>query len=132
MRTGTSAIKKIGVTVAAAAAMTGAGVVAGVPAAHADGEWCNNWVCIKTYDTGTYLGRVELSVWSSSLGGTVTGKVWTTNGWSAETKRETVGAFTTYRDYVYPQRHFPAGTRLCGEGRLSGRSVGLPCVTITN
>ncbi|WP_433469421.1 hypothetical protein [Spirillospora sp. CA-128828] len=115
---------------ATAAAVAGASVVASAPA-HAAGEWCNNWVCIETYDTGTYLGRVELNVWSSSLGGTVTGRVWTTNGWSANTKRETVGAFTTYRDYVYPQRRFPAGTRLCGEGWLDGRSVGLPCVTIT-
>ncbi|TDC47525.1 hypothetical protein E1281_26165 [Actinomadura sp. KC345] len=129
MRIGKKAIKRIGVTLAATAAATGATVVAGVPA-QAAGEWCNNWVCIETYDTGTYLGRVELNVWSSSLGGTVTGRVWTTNGWSARTKTETVGKFTTYRGYVYPQRHFPSGTRLCGEGWLDGRSVGLPCVTI--
>lgn len=130
MRIGQSAIKRAGVTLAATAAVGGASVVVSTPA-HAAGEWCNNWVCIETYDTGTYLGRVELNVWSSSYGGTVTGRVWTTNGWSANTKRETVGKFTTYRGYVYPQRHFPAGTRLCGEGWLDGRSVGLPCVTIT-
>lgn len=42
----------------------------------------------------------------------------------------TAAAFRTYRDQAYPQRHFPAGTRLCAEGFRGGSSVGLPCVTL--
>ena len=49
----------------------------------------------------------------------ITARVWTTNGWSARTKAENVAAFRTYRDQAYPQRHFPAGTRLCAE-RIRG------------
>ncbi|MEJ8643690.1 hypothetical protein WKI68_24595 [Streptomyces sp. MS1.HAVA.3] len=59
-------------------------------------------------------------------------RVWTTSGWSANTKAEDVAAFRTYRDRAYPQRHFPAGTRLCAEGFRGGASVGLPCVTLSN
>ncbi|QCX74242.1 hypothetical protein C9F11_02695 [Streptomyces sp. YIM 121038] len=107
-------------------------VVATGPSAVADGKWCNHSVCIETYDTGTYLGRVEVSVTNTNRPHRISARVWTTNGWSAHTKVEDVAAFRTYRDQAYPQRHFPAGTRLCAEGFRGGESVGLPCVTLTN
>ncbi|MDG4862606.1 hypothetical protein P8605_31160 [Streptomyces sp. T-3] len=106
--------------------------VAGGPPAAADGKWCNNSVCIETYDSGNYLGRVEVSVTNTNQPHRMSARVWTTNGWSANTKVEDVSAFRTYRDQAYPQRHFPAGTRLCAEGFRGGQSVGLPCVTITD
>ncbi|MFI6275265.1 hypothetical protein [Streptomyces sp. NPDC050988] len=93
-RNSCSIAKKITAGIGPLAAALGSVVVAGPPAA-ANGKWCNHSVCIETYDTGTYLGRV-------------------------------------YRDQAYPQRHFPAGTRLCAEGFRGGTGVGLPCVTLTN
>ncbi|MEV5607608.1 hypothetical protein [Streptomyces sp. NPDC052225] len=124
-------LKQIVSGAGAVAAALGCVLVAGPPAA-ADGKWCNNAVCIETYDTGTYLGRVEVSVINGNQPHTISARVWTTNGWSAHTKVEDVAAFRTYRDQAYPQRHFPAGTRLCAEGFRGGESVGLPCVTITD
>ncbi|MCQ4214035.1 MULTISPECIES: hypothetical protein [Streptomyces] len=124
-------VKKIVSGFGAVAAALGCLVVAGPPAV-ADGKWCNNAVCIETYDTGTYLGRVEVSVINTNQPHTISARVWTTDGWSATTKTEDVAAFRTYRDQAYPQRHFAAGTRLCAEGFRGGDSVGLPCVTITN
>ncbi|MEU9500086.1 hypothetical protein [Streptomyces sp. NPDC048196] len=106
-------------------------LVAGPPAAAA-GKWCNHAVCIETYDIGTYLGRVEVSVVNSNQPHRISARVWTTNGWSANAKVEDVAAFRTYRDQVYPQRHFPSGTRLCAEGFRGGESVGLPCVTLVD
>lgn len=97
----------------------------------ADGKWCNHSVCVETYDSGTYLGRVEVSVTNTNQPHRISARVWTTNGWSAHTKTEDVAKFRTYRDQAYPQRLFPAGTRLCAEGFRGGASVGLPCVTIT-
>ncbi|WP_079126475.1 hypothetical protein [Streptomyces sp. ERV7] len=122
--------KKIIAGVGTAALALGCVVAAGPPAA-ADGKWCNNSVCIQTYDIGTYLGRVEVSVVNTNQPHRIRARVWTTNGWSANTKVEDVSAFRTYRDQAYPQRHFPAGTRLCAEGFRGDASVGLPCVTIT-
>ncbi|WP_308296633.1 hypothetical protein [Streptomyces sp. ISL-44] len=75
-------------------------------------------------------GRSSAKVFRVQLQAPVA-RVWTTNGWSANTKVEDVAAFRTYRDQAYPQRHFPAGTRLCAEGFRGGSSVGLPCVTLT-
>lgn len=123
--------KKIVAGIGTAAAALGCVIAAGPPAA-ADGKWCNNSVCIQTYYIGTYLGRVEVSVINTNQPHRISARVWTTNGWSANTKVEDVAAFRTYRDQTYPQRHFPAGTRLCAEGFRGGDSVGLPCVTITN
>jgi hypothetical protein len=60
----------------------------------------------------------------------VNARVWSDNGWSAWTHTEDVGAFTTYRGWVYPQRHFPSQTRICVEGFKSGGSYGLPCFTV--
>ncbi|WP_143261882.1 hypothetical protein [Allokutzneria sp. NRRL B-24872] len=123
--------KRVGA--AASAAVVACGMVLVLtPSAQADGEWCNNQTCVKTYDTGTYLGRVEVSVWTQNRAGTTYAKVWTTSGWSANTGSQYVEAFRTYRGWVYPQRHFKAGTRLCAEGYKSGGKYGLPCVTITN
>ncbi|MFF5126496.1 hypothetical protein ACFY41_06070 [Streptomyces syringium] len=122
--------KKITAGIATAAAAIGCVIAAGPPAAAA-GKWCNHSVCIETYDRGTYLGRVEVSVVNTNQPHRISARVWTTNGWSARTKSEDVGAFRTYRDQAYPQRHFPAGTRLCAEGFRGGASVGLPCVTLT-
>ncbi|WP_240929958.1 hypothetical protein [Streptomyces coryli] len=113
------------------AAACGLVLAAGPPAA-AEGKWCNHSVCIETYDHGTYAGRVEVSVTNTNQPNRISARVWTTNGWSSPTKVEDVGAFRTYRDQAYPQRHFPAGTRLCAEGFRGGHSVGLPCVTLTN
>ncbi|NEB79316.1 hypothetical protein G3I40_29465 [Streptomyces sp. SID14478] len=124
-------IRKVLCGTGAFAAALGCVVAAG-PSAQADGKWCNNAVCIETYDTGTYLGRVEVSVININQPHTISARVWTTDGWSATTKTEDVAAFRTYRDQAYPQRKFPAGTRLCAEGFRGGESVGLPCVTITN
>lgn len=107
-------------------------VVVSAPQAAADGKWCNNSVCIETYDSGTYLGRVEVSVVNTNQPHRISARVWTTNGWGTHTKVEDVAAFRTYRDQAYPQRHFPAGTRLCAEGFRGGDSVGLPCVTLTD
>ncbi|MGW1375026.1 hypothetical protein ACWD6P_12240 [Streptomyces sp. NPDC002446] len=118
-------------SVGAAAAALGLVLVAGPPAAAA-GKWCNRSVCIETYDTGTYLGRVEVSVVNTNQPNTISARVWTTDGWSANTKVEDVATFRTYRDQAYPQRHFAPGTRLCAEGFRGGASVGLPCVTITD
>jgi len=126
-----TAFRKIVTGVAATAAAAGFVFAAGPPAT-ADGKWCNNAVCIETYDTGTYLGRVEVSVINTNQPHRITARVWTTDGWSAGTKVEDVDAFRTYRDQAYPQRHFAPGTRLCAEGFRSGESVGLPCVTITD
>jgi hypothetical protein len=111
--------------VAAAAAFTVAS-----PPAQAAGKWCNNQVCIESYDWGTYLGRLEVSLWTQNQGGRVNARVWSSNGWSAWTHTENVGAFTTYRGWVYPQRHFPSQTRICVEGFKSGGSYGLPCFTV--
>ncbi|MFJ8820883.1 hypothetical protein ACIREE_03780 [Streptomyces sp. NPDC102467] len=124
-------LNKIVSGIGAAAAALGCVLAAGAPAA-ADGKWCNNAVCIETYDSGTYLGRVEVSVINTNQPHRISARVWTTDGWSANTKVEDVDAFRTYRDQAYPQRHFAAGTRLCAEGFRGGESVGLPCVTITN
>ncbi|KJY28302.1 hypothetical protein VR46_38120 [Streptomyces sp. NRRL S-444] len=125
-----SVTKKIAAGVGTAAAALCCVVAAGPPAA-AEGKWCNNSVCIETYDDGTYLGRVEVSVTNTNQPNRIHARVWTTNGWSANTKVEDVAKFRTYRDQAYPQRHFPAGTRLCAEGFRGGSSVGLACVTIT-
>ncbi|MGY0489612.1 hypothetical protein [Streptomyces sp. WG-D5] len=123
--------QKIVSSAAAAVAALGCVIAAGQPAA-ADGKWCNNSVCIETYDTGTYLGRVEVSVVNTNQPNRIRARVWTTDGWSANTKVEDVAAFRTYRDQAYPQRHFAPGTRLCAEGFRGDTSVGLPCVTITD
>ncbi|MGW7415394.1 hypothetical protein [Streptomyces sp. NPDC054863] len=125
-----SITQKIAAGIGTAAAALGCVVAAGPPAA-AEGRWCNNSVCIETYDHGTYLGRVEVSVTNTNQPHRISARVWTTNGWSANTKVEDVAKFRTYRDQAYPQRHFPAGTRLCAEGFRGGDSVGLACVTIT-
>ncbi|MFI6475041.1 hypothetical protein ACIBL5_32835 [Streptomyces sp. NPDC050516] len=124
-------IKELASGIGVAAAALGCVIVAGPPAA-ADGKWCNNSVCIETYDSGDYLGRVEVSVVNTNGPHRISARVWTTNGWSARTKAEDVAKFRTYRDQAYPQRHFPGGTRLCAEGFRDGESVGLACVTITN
>src|SRR5262245_40037517 len=100
--------KKIASSAAAAVAALGCVIAAGQPAA-ADGKWCNNAVCIETYDTGTYLGRVEVSVINTNQPNRISARVWTTDGWSANTKVEDVAAFRTYRDQAYPQRHFAPG-----------------------
>ncbi|MEU1375474.1 hypothetical protein ABZ442_17700 [Streptomyces triculaminicus] len=126
-----TALRKIITAVGVAAAAVSVVFTAGPPAAAA-GKWCNNSVCIETYDTGTYLGRVEVSVTNTNQPNRISARVWTTNGWSANTKTEDVAKFRTYRDQAYPQRHFPAGTRLCAEGFRGGQSVGLPCVTLTS
>ncbi|WP_338693205.1 hypothetical protein V2W30_02355 [Streptomyces sp. Q6] len=123
-------LKKIVCGAGAVVVALGCVVAAGPPAA-ADGKWCNNAVCIETDDTGTYLGRVEVSVINTDQPHTISARVWTTDGWSAGTEVEDVAAFRTFRDQAYPQRHFPAGTRLCAEGFRGGESVGLPCVTLT-
>ncbi|MFJ9413364.1 hypothetical protein ACIRPT_04270 [Streptomyces sp. NPDC101227] len=125
-----TALRKIVTGIGATAAAVGIVFAAGPPATAA-GKWCNNAVCIETYDSGTYLGRVEVSVVNTNRPHRISARVWTTNGWGADTKVEDVDAFRTYRDQAYPQRHFPAGTRLCAEGFRGGESVGLPCVTIT-
>ncbi|MEU3503786.1 hypothetical protein ABZ726_24540 [Streptomyces hundungensis] len=122
--------RKLASGAAVAAAALSCVVVTGPPAA-ASGKWCNNAVCIETYDNGDYLGRVEVSVINTNQPHRIHARVWTTNGWSANTKVEDVSKFRTYRDQAYPQRHFPPGTRLCAEGFRGGESVGLPCVTIT-
>ena len=88
-------------------------------ATHARRSRQSRTVCIQTYGHGTYLGRVEVSVVNTNQPHQITARVWTTNGWSARTKAENVAAFRTYRDQAYPQRHFPAGTRLCAE-RIRG------------
>ncbi|MGW2227963.1 hypothetical protein [Streptomyces formicae] len=124
-------LRKIVAGIGATTAAVGLVLAAG-PTASADGKWCNNSVCIETYDSGTYLGRVEVSVINTNQPHRISARVWTTDGWSANTKVEDVDAFRTYRDQAYPQRHFPAGTRLCAEGFRGGDSVGLPCVTITD
>ncbi|MFF4951134.1 hypothetical protein ACWC2K_17325 [Streptomyces chattanoogensis] len=121
---------KILSAVGATAAAVGLVLVAGPPAA-ADGKWCNHSVCIKTYDTGTYLGRVEVSVVNTDEPHRISARVWTTSGWSARTKTKDVNASGTYRDKAYPQRHFPEGTRLCAEGFHGGESVGLTCITLS-
>ncbi|MFE5867124.1 hypothetical protein ACFQ6V_00580 [Streptomyces roseifaciens] len=123
--------KKILSGIGAMAAALGCVIASGPPAAAA-GKWCNHSVCIQTYDTGNYLGRVEVSVTNTNQPNRIRARVWTTNGWSAGTKTEDVAKFRTYRDQAYPQRHFPPGTRLCAEGFRGGASVGLPCTTITN
>ncbi|MFH8572925.1 hypothetical protein [Streptomyces sp. NPDC017993] len=127
--------KKIAAGIGATAAALGCVIAAGPPAAAA-GKWCNHSVCIETYDSGTYLGRVEVSVTNTNQPNRIRARVWVTNDrgnlWSANTKAEDVAKFRTYRDQAYPQRHFPSGTRLCAEGFRGGTSVGLPCVTITN
>lgn len=109
-------------------------VAAPASPAAAEGKWCNNSVCIETYDMGTYLGRVEVSVTNTNQPNRIRARVWVTNNrtdlWSANTKVEDVAAFRTYRDQAYPQRHFPSGARLCAEGFRNGQSVGLPCVTL--
>ncbi|UQX05426.1 hypothetical protein [Streptomyces sp. RerS4] len=117
--------------VGAAAAALAIVFAAGPPAA-ASGKWCNHSVCIETYDTGTYLGRVEVSVTNTNQPHRISARVWTTDGWSARTKVEDVAKFRTYRDHAYPQRRFAPGTRLCAEGFRGGASVGLPCVTLTD
>ncbi|TJZ57311.1 hypothetical protein FCH28_07730 [Streptomyces piniterrae] len=127
MNTFRKIVTGIGTTAAAVGIVFAAG-----PPATAAGKWCNNSVCIETYDTGTYLGRVEVSVTNTNQPHRISARVWATNGWSANTKVEDVAAFRTYRDQAYPQRHFPAGTRLCAEGFRGDDSVGLPCVTITD
>ncbi|MCP3802884.1 hypothetical protein NLX83_26770 [Allokutzneria sp. A3M-2-11 16] len=124
-----TALKRLGAAASATVAALGMVFVL-TPSAQADGEWCNNQTCIRTYDTGTYLGRVEVSVWTQNRAGTTYAKVWTTNGWSQTTRSEYVDAFRTYRGQVYPQRHFPNQTRLCAEGYKSGGKYGLPCVTL--
>ncbi|MFE0255101.1 hypothetical protein [Streptomyces sp. NPDC059010] len=126
-----SAYREIVTGIGATAAAVGIVFAAGPPAT-AEGKWCNNSVCIETYDNGTYLGRVEVSVTNTNQPNRISARVWTTNGWSANMKTEDVAAFRTYRDQAYPQRHFPAGTRLCAEGFRGGSSVGLPCVTISD
>ncbi len=127
-------LRKIVTATATTAAAVGIVFSAGPPAT-ADGKWCNHSVCIETYDTGTYLGRVEVSVTNTNQPNRISARVWVTNDstdlWSARTKPEDVAKFRTYRDQAYPQRHFPAGTRLCAEGFRGGESVGLPCVTLT-
>ncbi|GAA4932872.1 hypothetical protein GCM10023237_63790 [Streptomyces coeruleoprunus] len=123
-------LRKIVAAVSATAAAAGI-VLSAAPPAAAAGKWCNHSVCIETYDHGTYLGRVEVSVANTNQPHRITARVWTTNGWSARTKLEDVAAFRAYRDQAYPQRHFPVGTRLCAEGFRDGASVGLPCVTLT-
>lgn len=122
--------RRIAAGTGAMAAALGCVIFSGPPAA-AEGKWCNHSVCIETYDSGTYLGRVEVSVTNTNQPHRIRARVWTTNGWSANTKVEDVAKFRTYRDQAYPQRHFPAGTRLCAEGFRGGASVGLPCVTLT-
>jgi hypothetical protein len=124
-------VKKLAAGIGTTAAALGCAIATGSSAA-ADGKWCNNAVCIETYDSGTYLGRVEVSVVNTNQPHRISARVWSTNGWSANTKVEDVAAFRTYRDQAYPQRHFPAGTRICAEGFRGGDSVGLPCVTITD
>ncbi|MFI6094369.1 hypothetical protein ACIA8G_02380 [Lentzea sp. NPDC051213] len=104
-------------------------IVATTPA-HAEGKWCNNQTCIQSYDNGTYLGRLEVSIWTQNQAGRVNAKVWSSNGWSQWTHTENVGVFTTYRGWVYPQRQFPSQTRICVEGFKSGGSYGLPCFTV--
>ncbi|MFJ9852288.1 hypothetical protein [Streptomyces sp. NPDC101150] len=126
-----TALRKIVTGIGATAVAVGIVFAAGPPAT-ADGKWCNHAVCIETFDSGTYLGRVEVSVVNTNRPHRISARVWTTNGWGADTKVEDVDAFRTYRDQAYPQRHFPAGTRLCAEGFRGGESVGLPCVTLTD
>ncbi|MEV6239244.1 hypothetical protein [Lentzea sp. NPDC051838] len=119
-------VKRIlGVALLAAAAMTSATVPA-----HAEGKWCNNQTCVQAYDNGTYLGRLEVSIWTQNQAGRVNAKVWSSTGWSQWTHTEDVGPFTTYRGWVYPQRHFPSQTRICVEGFKGGGSYGLPCFTV--
>jgi phosphatidate phosphatase APP1 len=116
---------------AALTAVAAVGMVVGVSTpAQASGKWCNNQVCIESYDSGTYIGRLEVSIWTQNQAGRVNARVWSDNGWSAWTHTEDVGAFTTYRGWVYPQRHFPSQTRICVEGFKSGGSYGLPCFTV--
>ncbi|KPC63922.1 hypothetical protein [Streptomyces chattanoogensis] len=122
-------ISAFGATAATAAAV-GLVFAAGPPAA-ADGKWCDHSVCIRTYDTGTYLGRVEVSVVNTDQQHKISARVWTTNGWSARTKTQAVSASRTYRAKAYPQRHFPEGTRLCAEGFQAGESVGITCITLS-
>ncbi|NUR89979.1 MAG: hypothetical protein HOY71_38385 [Nonomuraea sp.] len=110
-------------------------VATGSPAA-ASGRWCNHDVCIKTYDAGTWHGRVEVQIWARP-NMTVHGRVWNSRtGWSVNTKVESFSSYRTYIGYTYPKRNFPAGSKLCAEGwwhRGGGRytSLGLPCVTVT-
>jgi len=121
--------RKLGAVALVVAAAVG--VVTGVASpAQASGKWCNNQVCVESYDGGTYLGRLEVSVWTQNRPGRVNARVWSTSGWSQWTHTEDVGAFTTYRGWVYPQQHFPSQTRICVEGFQSDSSVGLPCFTI--
>lgn len=117
-------------TVLVTLAVTAGLVLVPVAPASAAGEWCNHQTCIKSYDHGAYLGRLEVSVWTQNRAGRVNARVWSSNGWSQWTHTEDVGPFTTYRGWVYPQRHFPSQTRICVEGYKSGGKFGLPCFTV--
>jgi hypothetical protein len=116
---------------AALVVVAAVGMVTGVAVpAQAAGKWCNHQVCIEAYDNGTYLGRLEVSIWTQNRPGRVVARVWSTSGWSQWTHTEDVGAFTTYRGWVRPERDFPSQTRICVEGFQSDASVGLPCFTV--
>ncbi|GAV45961.1 hypothetical protein [Streptomyces acidiscabies] len=116
-----------------AAAMTGLLFATSTPAS-ASGEWCNNQTCFSINTNGRYVGKIETSVWSSNISNRdIKTHIWSTNGQiNLWTKVENVPAWTTYRDYKNINQNFPPGTRICVEGWHDGRSVGLPCVTITD
>ncbi|MCF6473299.1 hypothetical protein FAF44_33685 [Nonomuraea sp. MG754425] len=118
----------VGMTAGALAVMT--------PPASAAGRWCNASTCIKTYDVGTWHGRVEVQIMVSA-NMTVHGRVWNSRtGWAVNTQVESFTRTRTYIGYTYPKRNFPAGSKLCAQGyqHLGGsnyRTLGLPCVTVT-
>ncbi|MFI7700540.1 hypothetical protein [Nonomuraea sp. NPDC049480] len=105
------------------------------PAAAA-GRWCDGDVCLKTYDVGTWHGRVEVQIWARP-NMTVHGRVWNSRaGWGVNTQVESFTGYRTYIGYTYPKRNFPAGSQLCAQGwwHRGGShytSLGLRCVTVT-
>ncbi|WP_219470923.1 hypothetical protein [Nonomuraea rhizosphaerae] len=124
----------------AVAALLGIGLTGGLLAATsspalAAGRWCTGDTCLKTYDVGTWHGRVEVQIWARP-NMTVHGRVWNSAGWAVNTQVESFTSYRTYIGYTYPKRNFPAGSQLCAEGwwHRGGShytSLGRRCVTVT-
>ncbi|MFI6485895.1 hypothetical protein ACIBH1_48900 [Nonomuraea sp. NPDC050663] len=128
-------MRKVNFALLSVAIAVSALVAASSPASAA-GKWCNASTCIKTYDNGTWHGRVEVQIMVRA-NMTVHGRVWNSKtGWAKNTRAESFTGTRTYIGYTYPQRNFPAGSKLCAQGyqHLGGnkyKTLGLPCVTIT-
>lgn len=106
--------------------------IAATPApAHAAGRFCNHDVCVRSHDSGEYLGGLELQVWQSSRPGWTRVHVWSSDGrYNVWTRGQQGSYMRTLIEWVHPRRYFRSGTRVCAEGFVAGRSVGLPCFTI--